>query len=251
MRSSGQIKQERDRIYGLPEMSEDDGMRVAELEVQFAEMDGYSAESRAGEILMGAGIAQELHYGPMSEVAPGWKLRVLLAQALFSDPDILLLDEPTNNLDIDTIRWLEAMLNERKCTMIIISHDRHFLNAVCTHMADIDYGELRVYPGNYDDFMTASTQARERLHSENAKKSAQIADLQQFVSRFSANASKAKQATSSAGRSTRSNWMTSSLPAGSAPISASSRTRNCIARPWYWKIWATALTAITCSKRAI
>ncbi|MEP5766092.1 MAG: ABC-F family ATPase [Halieaceae bacterium] len=194
------IKQERDRIYALPEMSEEEGMQVAELEIQFAEMDGYSAESRAGEILMGAGIAQELHYGPMSEVAPGWKLRVLLAQALFSDPDILLLDEPTNNLDIDTIRWLEDMLNERKCTMVIISHDRHFLNAVCTHMADIDYGELRVYPGNYDDFMTASTQARERLHSENAKKSAQIADLQQFVSRFSANASKAKQATSRARR---------------------------------------------------
>jgi ATPase subunit of ABC transporter with duplicated ATPase domains len=193
-----QIKQERDRIYSLPEMSEADGMAVAELETQFAEMDGYSAESRAGEILLGAGIAQELHHGPMSEVAPGWKLRVLLAQALFSDPDILLLDEPTNNLDINTIRWLEGVLNERKSTMVIISHDRHFLNAVCTHMADIDYGELRVYPGNYDDFMTASTQARERLHSENAKKSAQIADLQQFVSRFSANASKAKQATSRA-----------------------------------------------------
>jgi ATPase subunit of ABC transporter with duplicated ATPase domains len=195
-----QVKQERDRIYGLPEMSEADGMKVADLEVQFAEMDGYSAESRAGEILMGAGIAQELHYGPMSAVAPGWKLRVLLAQALFSDPDILLLDEPTNNLDIDTIRWLEAMLNERKCTMIIISHDRHFLNAVCTHMADIDYGELRIYPGTYDDFMTASTQARERMQSQNAKKSAEIADLKHFVSRFSANASKAKQATSRAKR---------------------------------------------------
>ena len=195
-----QVKQERDRIYSLPEMSEEDGMKVAELEIQFAEMDGYSAESRAGEILMGAGIAQEQHYGLMSEVAPGWKLRVLLAQALFSDPDILLLDEPTNNLDIDTIRWLEAMLNERKCTMIIISHDRHFLNAVCTHMADIDYGELRIYPGNYDDFMTASTAARERQQSQNAKKSAEIADLQQFVSRFSANASKAKQATSRAKR---------------------------------------------------
>ncbi|MGY8859471.1 MAG: ABC-F family ATPase [Pseudomonadales bacterium] len=194
------VKQERDRIYSLPEMSEEDGMKVAELEVQFAEMDGYSAESRAGEILMGAGIAQELHYGLMRQVAPGWKLRVLLAQALFSDPDILLLDEPTNNLDIDTIRWLEAMLNERKCTMIIISHDRHFLNAVCTHMADIDYGELRVYPGNYDDFMMASTAARERQQSQNAKKSAEIADLQQFVSRFSANASKAKQATSRAKR---------------------------------------------------
>ncbi len=190
------VKQERDRIYALPEMSEEEGMAVADLEVQFAEMDGYTAESRAGEFLIGAGIEVDLHFGPMSEIAPGRKLRVLLAQALFSDPDILLLDEPTNNLDINTIHWLESVLNERKSTMVIISHDRHFLNSVCTHMADIDYGELRVYPGNYDDFMTAATQAQERLHSENAKKSAQIADLQQFVSRFSANASKAKQATS-------------------------------------------------------
>lgn len=192
------VKQARDRIYALAEMTEADGMQVAELEIQFAELDGYSAESRAGEVLLGAGIAQELHYGPMSEVAPGWKLRVLLAQALFSNPDILLLDEPTNNLDINTIRWLEGLLNECRSTMVIVSHDRHFLNAVCTHMADIDYGELRVYPGTYDDFMTASTQAREQLHSDNAKKKAQIADLQQFVSRFSANASKAKQATSRA-----------------------------------------------------
>lgn len=192
------VKQERDRIYSLPEMSEEEGMLVAELETQFAEMDGYTAESRAEEILIGAGIEQTFHYGPMSEVAPGWKLRVLLAQALFSDPDILLLDEPTNNLDIHTINWLEEVLNERNSTMVIISHDRHFLNSVCTHMADIDYGELRVYPGNYDDFMRASTEARERLQAENNKKSAQIADLQQFVSRFSANASKAKQATSRA-----------------------------------------------------
>ena len=192
------VKQERDRIYSLPEMSEEDGMKVADLETQFAEMDGYTAEARAGEILLGAGIEEEYHFGLMSEVAPGWKLRVLLAQALFSDPDILLLDEPTNNLDIHSIHWLEEILNERKSTMIIISHDRHFLNSVCTHMADIDYGELRVYPGNYDDFMTASTQAQERLHADNAKKKAQMAELQQFVSRFSANASKAKQATSRA-----------------------------------------------------
>lgn len=192
------IKQERDRIYNLPEMSEEDGMAVAELEVLFAELDGYTAESRASELLSGAGINQDLHHGPMAEVAPGWKLRVLLVQALFSDPEILLLDEPTNNLDINAIRWLEGVLNDRKSTMVIISHDRHFLNAVCTHMADIDFGELRVYPGNYDDFMIASTAARERLQSINSKKSAQIADLQQFVSRFSANASKAKQATSRA-----------------------------------------------------
>ncbi|WP_412486192.1 ABC-F family ATPase [Shewanella chilikensis] len=192
------VKQERDRIYSLPEMSEEDGIKVADLEMQFAEMDGYTAESRAGELLLGVGIPLEQHFGPMSEVAPGWKLRVLLAQALFSDPDVLLLDEPTNNLDIDTIRWLQEMLNQRNSTMIIISHDRYFLNSVCTHMADLDYGELRVYPGNYDEYMTAASLARERLVAENAKKKAQIAELQTFVARFSANASKAKQATSRA-----------------------------------------------------
>ena len=193
-----EVKQERDRIYALAEMSEEDGYKVADLETQYGEMDGYSAEARAGELLLGVGIPVEQHYGPMSEVAPGWKLRVLLAQALFSNPDILLLDEPTNNLDIDTIRWLEQTLNDRDSTMIIISHDRHFLNMVCTHMADLDYGELRVYPGNYDEYMTAATQARERLLADNAKKKAQIADLQSFVSRFSANASKSRQATSRA-----------------------------------------------------
>ncbi|HET20226.1 MAG TPA: ABC-F family ATPase [Chromatiales bacterium] len=193
-----EVKKERDRIYSLPEMSEEDGMKVAELEVAFAEMDGYTAESRAGELLLGLDIPIEQHYGLMSGVAPGWKLRVLLAQALFSDPDILLLDEPTNNLDINTIRWLEKVLNARNSTMIIISHDRHFLNSVCTHMADLDYGELRVYPGNYDEYMIAATQARERLQADNAKKKAQIAELQSFVSRFSANASKARQATSRA-----------------------------------------------------
>ncbi len=192
------VKRERDRIYALPEMSEADGMRVADLEVQFAELDGYTAEARAGELLMGVGIPIEQHEGPMSEVAPGWKLRVLLAQALFGDPDMLLLDEPTNNLDINAIRWLEGVLNERSSTMVIISHDRHFLNSVCTHMADLDYGELRVYPGNYDQYMTASTQVRERMLANNAKKKEQIADLQSFVSRFSANASKARQATSRA-----------------------------------------------------
>ena len=189
---------ERDAIYANLEASDDDYMRAAELEGKVAEYDGYTAESRAGELLLGVGIPLEQHNGPMSEVAPGWKLRVLLAQALFSNPDILLLDEPTNNLDIDTIRWLEDVLNERNSTMIIISHDRHFLNSVCTHMADLDYGELRVYPGNYDDYMLAATQARERLLSDNAKKKAQIADLQSFVARFSANASKARQATSRA-----------------------------------------------------
>ncbi len=193
-----EVKAERDRIYALEEMSEEEGMKVAELEVTFAELDGYTAESRAGELLLGLDIPLEQHNGLMSEVAPGWKLRVLLAQALFADPDIMLLDEPTNGLDINSIRWLENILNQRNSTMIIISHDRHFLNSVCTHMADLDYGELRMYPGNYDEYMTAATQVRERLLSDNAKKKAQIAELQSFVSRFSANASKAKQATSRA-----------------------------------------------------
>ncbi|MGB5570730.1 MAG: ABC-F family ATPase [Sedimenticolaceae bacterium] len=191
-----QIKNERDRIYGMPEMSAEDGMKVAELEVQFAELDGYTSEARAGELLLGLDIPLNQHNGLMSAVAPGWKLRVLLAQALFADPDIMLLDEPTNNLDINTIRWLEDVLNARNSTMVIISHDRHFLNSVCTHMADLDYGELRVYPGNYDEYMTAASQVRERQYADNAKKKAQIADLQTFVSRFSANASKARQATS-------------------------------------------------------
>lgn len=193
-----QVKAERDRIYALDAMSEEDGMRVAELEGEFAELGGYTAESRAAELLTGLGVPLAQHSGPMSAVAPGWKLRVLLAQALFSDPDILLLDEPTNHLDINTIRWLEQLLNARRSTMVIISHDRHFLNQVCTHMADLDYGEVRIYPGNYDEYMTAATQVRDRLLSDNAKKKAQIADLQTFVSRFSANASKAKQATSRA-----------------------------------------------------
>jgi ATPase subunit of ABC transporter with duplicated ATPase domains len=191
-----EVHRERDRIYNLPEMSEEDGIKVAELEGHYAELDGYTAESRAGELLLGVGIPVEQHYGPMSEIAPGWKLRILLAQVLFADPDIMLLDEPTNHLDINTIRWLEDILNQRNSTMIIISHDRHFLNSICTHMADMDYGELRIYPGNYDNYMLASTQARERQMTDNAKKKAQIKELQDFVSRFSANASKAKQATS-------------------------------------------------------
>ncbi len=193
-----QVKKERDRIYSLPEMSDEDGMKVAELEMKFAELDGYTAESRAGELLLGLDIPLEQHAGLMSAVAPGWKLRVLLAQALFAEPDIMLLDEPTNNLDINSIRWLENILNERKSTMIIISHDRHFLNSVCTHMADLDYGELRLFPGNYDEYMMAASQARQRLLADNAKKKVQIAELQCFVSRFSANASKARQATSRA-----------------------------------------------------
>ena len=187
---------ERDAIYANPEASEDDYMKAAELEAKFAEYDGYTAEARAGELLLGVGIPIERHNGPMRDVAPGWKLRVLLAQALFSNPDVLLLDEPTNNLDIHSIQWLEDILNERNSTMIIISHDRHFLNSVCTHMADLDYGELRIYPGNYDDFMLAASEARARLMAANAKSKERVTELQEFVRRFAANKSKAKQATS-------------------------------------------------------
>jgi len=187
---------QRDAIYANLEATDDDYMRAAELEAKFAEYDGYTAEARAGELLLGLEIPVEQHNLPMKEIAPGWKLRVLLAQALFSNPDVLLLDEPTNNLDINTIRWLEGVLNGYQSTMIIISHDRHFLNQVCTHMADLDYGEIRIYPGNYDDYMLASTQARERLVSDNAKAKERVTELQDFVRRFAANKSKSRQATS-------------------------------------------------------
>jgi ATPase subunit of ABC transporter with duplicated ATPase domains len=192
------VMSERDAIYANPDASEEDYMHAANLEAAFAEFDGYTAEARAGELLNGVGIAQELHNGPMRAVAPGFKLRVLLAQALFADPEILLLDEPTNNLDINTIRWLEDILNARTSTMVIISHDRHFLNSVCTHMSDLDYGKITTYPGTYDDYMLASTQAREQQSSDNVKAKEKVAELKAFVARFSANASKAKQATSRA-----------------------------------------------------
>lgn len=191
-----QAMSERDAIYANPDATDEDYMRAAELESRFAEFDGYTAEARAGELLLGLEIPVAQHQLPMREIAPGWKLRVLLAQALFSNPDVLLLDEPTNNLDINTIRWLEDVLNDYQSTMIIISHDRHFLNQVCTDMADLDYGELRLYPGNYDEYMLASTQARARQVAANAKAKERVTELQDFVRRFSANKSKARQATS-------------------------------------------------------
>jgi ATPase subunit of ABC transporter with duplicated ATPase domains len=187
---------ERDLIYANAAATDEDYMRAAELEGKVAEYDGYTAEARAGAILIDAGIDESKHNLPMREIPPGLKLRVLLAQALFSRPDVLLLDEPTNNLDIHSIGWLERTINAYDATMIIISHDRHFLNQVCTHIADLDYQQLKIYPGNYDDFMLASVQARQRVEASNAKAKAQISDLQEFVRRFSANASKARQATS-------------------------------------------------------
>jgi len=187
---------ERDAIYANPEAGEDDYLRAADLEAKYAEYGGYTAESRAGELLLGLGVPSAQHQGLMSAVAPGWKLRVLLAQALFGDPDILLLDEPTNNLDIHSIRWLEDVLNARSSTMVIISHDRHFLSSVCTHMADVDYGGIRVYAGNYDDYMEASALAKQQQENANARAKDRIADLEEFVRRFRAHKAKARQATS-------------------------------------------------------
>src|SRR6185503_4285712 len=180
-----QAMSERDRIYANPEATDADYMRAAELEGKFAEYGGYDAEARAGGILSDAGVDESLHNKTMREVPPGLKLRVLLAQALFSRPDVLLLDEPTNNLDINSIRWLEGVLNGYDATMVIISHDRHFLNQVCTHMADLDFQQVKIYPGNYDDFMLASVQARERVEAANAKAKDRISDLQEFERRFS------------------------------------------------------------------
>jgi ATPase subunit of ABC transporter with duplicated ATPase domains len=191
-----QAMRSRDAIYADPEATEDDFMRAAEFEAKYAEYGGYTAEARAAALLLGLGVPAAQHNGPMSAVAPGWKLRVLLAQALFGDPDILLLDEPTNNLDIHSIRWLEDVLNSRSSTMVIISHDRHFLSSVCTHMADVDYGNIRVYPGSYDDYMEASTLARQQQQNANARAKERIADLEDFVRRFRAHKAKARQATS-------------------------------------------------------
>ena len=190
--------QEKEKLLAKPDLSDADGARLGELEGTIAEEDGYSAEAQAATLLEGLGIFEADHQRLMREITGGDKVRVLLAQALFANPDILLLDEPTNNLDINTIRWLEDVINERGSTMIIISHDRHFLNQVCTHMADLDYGKITVYPGNYDDFMEASTQARATLSAANAKAKERVAELQGFVRRFSANKSKARQATSRA-----------------------------------------------------
>ena len=191
-----QAMQERDAIYANPDAAEEEFLRAADLEHKYEEYGGYTAEARAGELLLGLGVAKEQHDGLMSAVAPGWKLRVLLAQALFGDPDILLLDEPTNNLDIHSIRWLEEVLDRRTSTMVIISHDRHFLSAVCTHMADVDYGGIRVYAGNYDDYMEASALAKQQLEKDNAKAKDRIADLEDFIRRFRAHKAKARQATS-------------------------------------------------------
>ena len=191
-----QVMKERDELYSKPEMTEDEGMRVADLEVEFAELDGYTAEARAGELLEGLGIPTESHNDPLTSLVGGWKLRVLLAQALFAHPDILMLDEPTNHLDIITIAWLEKILIQYEGMVVVISHDRHFLDNVCTHILDVDYKEINQFTGNYSAWETAVTQARERAQAHNDRMQKKKEELQDFVARFSANASKASQASS-------------------------------------------------------
>ncbi|TLG75274.1 ABC-F family ATP-binding cassette domain-containing protein [Culicoidibacter larvae] len=191
-----EIIKEKDALYAKPDFNEDDGMRAAELEGEFAELDGWDAESDAAILLEGLGIPSSIHQKQMSELKAGQKVKVLLAQALFGNPDVLLLDEPTNNLDIQAIRWLEEFLLNFDNTVIVVSHDRHFLNKVCTQIADVDFGKIKVYPGNYDFWYESSQLAQRMMQDSNRKKEEKMKELQDFIARFSANASKSRQATS-------------------------------------------------------
>ena len=190
-----QVMKEKDAIYAKEDFSDEDGIRASELEAEFAEMDGWEAESNAAMLLNGLGVDTEFHYQLMSELDGSLKVKVLLAKALFGNPDILLLDEPTNHLDLDAIAWLEEFLINFENTVIVVSHDRYFLNKVCTHTADIDYGKIQLYAGNYDFWYESSQLLIRQMKEANRKKEEKIKELQEFISRFSANASKSKQAT--------------------------------------------------------
>ncbi|WP_078596809.1 ABC-F family ATP-binding cassette domain-containing protein [Evansella clarkii] len=191
-----EVMKEKDAIYMKPDFSDEDGMKAAELEGEFAEMNGYEAESDAAVLLKGLGISIDLHQKKMADLTGNEKVKVLLAQALFGNPDVLLLDEPTNHLDIEAIQWLEEFLINFDNTVIVVSHDRHFLNKVCTHIADLDFGKIQIYVGNYDFWYESSQLALKMAQDQNKKKEEKIKELQAFVARFSANASKSKQATS-------------------------------------------------------
>ncbi|MCM1565005.1 MAG: ATP-binding cassette domain-containing protein [Dehalobacter sp.] len=191
-----EVMDEKEVLYAKPDFSEEDGMKIAELEAEFAEMNGWEAESEAATLLNGLGIGEEYHDKKMKELDGNEKIRVLLAQALFGSPDILLLDEPTNHLDIASITWLENFLYNFENTVIVVSHDRHFLNKVCTHIADIDFGKIQLYVGNYDFWYESSQLALKQMRDANEKTEAKKKELQEFIQRFSANASKSKQATS-------------------------------------------------------
>ena len=191
-----EVMKEKDAIYAKEDFSDEDGIRASELEAEFAEMDGWDAESNAAMLLNGLGVETDLHYSMMSDLNGNEKVKVLLAKALFGNPDILLLDEPTNHLDLDAISWLEEFLIDFENTVIVVSHDRYFLNKVCTHTADIDYGKIQLFAGNYDFWYESSQLIIKQRKEANKKKEEQIKELQEFISRFSANASKSKQATS-------------------------------------------------------
>ena len=191
-----EIMKEKDAIYMKEDFTDEDGIRASELEAEFADMDGWNAESDAATMLNGLGIDTEFHYATMGDLPGPLKVKVLLAQALFGNPDILLLDEPTNNLDLDAIAWLEEFLINFENTVIVVSHDRYFLNKVCTHIADIDYAKIQLYAGNYDFWYESSQLMVKQMKEANKKKEEKIKELQEFISRFSANASKSKQATS-------------------------------------------------------
>ncbi len=190
------IMKEKEALYAKPDFSEEDGMKAAKLEERFAELDGWNAESDAATLLNGLGIDTSLHEKLMKEIEAKDKVKVLLAQALFGNPDVLLLDEPTNDLDIKTIDWLQEFLINFDNTVLVVSHDRYFLNKVCTHIADVDFGKIKVYPGNYDFWYESSQLALKQMREQNKKKEEKIKELQDFIARFSANASKSKQATS-------------------------------------------------------
>ncbi|MBO6114505.1 MAG: ATP-binding cassette domain-containing protein [Lachnospiraceae bacterium] len=191
-----EIMKEKDAIYAKEDFSDEDGVRASELEAEFAEMDGWNAESDAATLLNGLGVETDIHYKQMSELDGNLKVKVLLAQALFGNPDVLLLDEPTNHLDLDAIAWLEEFLINFENTVIVVSHDRYFLNKVCTHIADIDYAKIQLYAGNYDFWYESSQLMIKQMKEANKKKEEKIKELQEFIQRFSANASKSKQATS-------------------------------------------------------
>ena len=190
------IMKEKDAIYAKEDFTDEDGIRASELEAEFAEMDGWNAESDAATLLNGLGVDTDIHYKMMSELDGNLKVKVLLAQALFGNPDVLLLDEPTNHLDLDAIAWLEEFLINFENTVIVVSHDRYFLNKVCTHIADIDYAKIQLYAGNYDFWYESSQLMIKQMKEANKKKEEKIKELQDFIQRFSANASKSKQATS-------------------------------------------------------
>lgn len=241
-----QIMKEKDAIYAKEDFSDEDGIRASELEAEFAEMDGWEAESNAAMLLNGLGIGTEFHYSLMKDLDGSLKVKVLLAKALFGNPDILLLDEPTNHLDLDAIAWLEDFLIDFENTVIVVSHDRYFLNKVCTQIADIDYGKIQLYAGNYDFWYESSQLLIKQMKEANKKKEEKIKELQEFISRFSANASKSKQATSRKRALEKLSWMILSLPAENILILISVPSVRSVTRYWLWSICPRPSTVKRC-----